>query len=637
VFPDRLRLALSFRAGARSYRLAAGAVERLELTWLPYGFEAEVAFFVSSETEDDAIVEPFTGRDPIEIELSLASCVLDGTGAEPDPVVLGGVVVERAVREEPGVDVAGAPVVGRRYRARFVDPAAALWKQHHPLELHADASMREVLERHKARGIELRYEWPRLDERRPVICVAAGLGGPASFYDFVAWFLDREGGLLEFAAGAYRLAPDKQSPSAPFALDREFVASLAIAAPEPPRWSGRVLNADAEVPAPLALANASAIAGTRADALVRTPLAERADRRRAIEAGRLRTPEHGLEIDFARLPPRLTGPGAFLTLGEGFSDARYASRSVYRVTRLRLGVSPIDLGEVPAADDETKAFQVSFALSLELASDPRPTLPPYAAPRYPVLVEGTIVSDGGGPTDRTWMSLQAQEGAQYLVNVPLWGKQVPAPFEPTQLTGHWFVPAYKGQRVLVALDFGKATLQAFLDWAEGARAPAEGQGNRLVLGRSTVDGTATEHAYRDGQPALSVRRAFGNDHQALEISEGRVFLEVKEDPSEAKLEPRYDVSPVVSGAKEQLAGEVRSAVEGLNGAFEGAEAGAKASVEGALGELGAAVAEAQASLSASIESAGAELQALSAELSSATQPINQALAEAKAALQAALS
>jgi hypothetical protein len=83
---------------------------------------------------------------------------------------------------------------------------------------------------------------------------------------------------------------------------------------------------------------------------------------------------------------------------------------------------------------------------------------------------------------------------------------------------------------------------------------------------------------------------------------------------------------VVTGAKEQLAGEVRAAVEGLNDAFEGAEAGAKASVEGAINEVGAAVAEAQASLAASIESAGAELQALSTEFASATQAINQALA-----------
>lgn len=636
TFVDRFRLTLGLRAGAHSFELTAGSLKRISLDLLPYGFEAEVVFEVPAEFEIEGLFEAFVGDEPIEISIKVASCVLDGTGVEATPIVATGPAIERAVREEAAPGIEGRPVSGRHYRARFTDPAAALWRRHRPIDLLADASMREAIERHKA-GVELDYALPRLDEKLPLLCVAAGLGGPASFYDFVMWFVEREGGVFEFEAGAYRLAAEKKRPTSEAGpIDRADVARVAVVAPEPARHVGRVLNADAEMAQVLAVDNPHAASGVRADALVRTPLAARAERRTTLETSRLRAPKHGLEVDFARLPPRLDAPGAFVALDESFGGAIYAAKAIYRVTRLRLEAGPTDAGESAAPDDATKAFAASLALSLELASDPSPRLPPHAAPRYPMLAEGKIVSEGGGEGERTWASPPGEEGPQYEIDVPLWGKRIPAPFKPNHFPGHWFFPAYKGMRVLVELGFDRAAIRTALDWAEGARTPAEGQGNRIVLGRRGVDGTAAQHAYRDGKPEFTVRRAFGDDRQALEVREGVVFLEVKEDPSVPKLEPRYDVSPSVSAAKARLAGDVRAMGAELNGAFEQASGGTKAELDGALGELDAAVTEAQAGLRGALGQAEGELEALSSELSSATEPVAGAIADAKAALQAAL-
>ncbi|HEU4412942.1 MAG TPA: hypothetical protein VFS43_47310 [Polyangiaceae bacterium] len=637
AFVDRLRLSLSLRAGGRAFELTAGSIERVALDHWAYGFEAEIAFAVPAEFEIEGLFEAFVGDDPLELSLSVASCVLDGTGVEAVPIVVSGPALERAVREAAAPGVAGRPVSDRRYRARFADPAAALWRRHRPIELFADASMREVFERHKAPGVALDYAMPRLDERHPLLCVAAGLDGPASFYDFVAWFLDREGAVLEFGAGAYRVAAEKRRPASEAApIARADVARLEIVAPEPARHAGRVLNADAGAARALAVDNALAADGVRADALVRTPLAARVERRKGAEAARLRPPRHGLEIDFARLPARLDAPGAFVALGEGFGGALDAAGATYRVTRLRLEAGPADVGEGAEPDDPTKAYAASLSLSLEHAADPTPRLPPYAPPRYPVLVEGKIVSESGGDDERTWAFLPGDEGPQYAVDVPLWGKRVPAPFVPSGGPGHWFFPGYKGQRVLVELGFDRASIRRALDWAAGARAPAEGRGDRLVLGRRGVDGTAIEHAYRDGKPALAARRAFGDDRGALEVREGVVFLEVNEDPTASTIEPRYDVSPAVSAAKERLGGEVRAAVDELNGAFERASGEAQAELDAALGELDAAVGEAQAGLRGALGRVEGELGELSSGLASATQPAADALAAAKAALRAAL-
>lgn len=143
------------------------------------------------------------------------------------------------------------------------------------------------------------------------------------------------------------------------------------------------------------------------------------------------------------------------------------------------------------------------------------------------------------------------------MQIPLWNKKVPAPFEPNHVPGHMFFPAYKHQRVLVALT-STAAIRRHLDWAANARTPLDGQGNRLVLGHQALDGVVIDHIYQDSKPVFSIKRTFGNDLQTLEVKDGTIYWEVREDETAQELTPRYDVTVVVTASKEQVKGEVQA-------------------------------------------------------------------------------
>jgi hypothetical protein len=640
VFKDRLRLAFSLVAGSDTFALTSGSIERVSLEMHPYGFEAEVGFLVSSETETDELFAPFCADDPIQVTLSVATCILDGTDQQTVPLVVSGPVIERSLREETTDEIDGQPIMVRHYLVRFVDAAAALWRQHHPIELFVDTSMKEVIEQYKFAGMAISYDWVRLGEKLDVLSVAAGAEGPASFYDLLMWYLDRNGGLIERAAdgGAYRIASSKSRPTEPQLLERECVGKVRVVNVEPPRHVTRVRNSFSEGATTTPVPNTLARAGVYRDPLVRTPIVEQVARRVQTEAGRLRSPDHEIELSFARCPEVLRAPGAFVSTGEGWSPKVLAAGRVYRVIELRLRAA-IDADFQVEPEDEACAFDLELSQRLELASSPRPHLPSFVAPAYPIVVEGKVVSDGGGDDDRTWMALENEKDStlRYRVQVPLWNKKILAPFAPGYAPGHFFFPAYKHERVLVSLAFDGAEIRGYLDWAANARTPQGIQGNRLALGYQDSNGTTLDHSYPETSPTLTVARTFGNDLQTIVVKEGTIFMEVKEDETTAALEPRYSVAIVVSAAQEKVSGEVEGAMAEVTGSFEETMGSTSAKLDGSIAAVDASVTAAQAKLVAKLEATESALAEMAGALTALTQELSAAVAEAQAALAALLA
>jgi hypothetical protein len=642
VFPDRLRIELSFAIDGAA-AVVSGAIERLEVAMEPYGFEAEATFRISSEQDADPLFASFTGQALIWATLRVNTCVLDGTGDSAPPVAMTGVVVERAVREQVGVDVAGEPVVDRAYRVRLVDPLAAFWREHRPIELFTEASLKDILEQYKPPGVTLTHDLTAFQQKRAMLCVSAGGEGPASFYDALLWLVDASAGVIELDAdtNTYRIADRKASAAGePLALDRESVAAVTVRLPPPPRHAGRVRNGSTEAADTEEAASAQAAAGVYREALVRSPLTSVADDRAALEKRRLAPPGHELDVRFGRAPPQLLGPGRFAALGEGWSGQLATAGQAYRVLALRLSAGPDEGAPFTELESPVKAFSVAIAARMELSTSPRRSLPPYAPPRYPVLVEGRVVSLGGEAVDRTWMAAESDESsvASFEIDIPLWNKRVSAPFEPGHGPGHFFFAPYKAQRVLVALELGGAGVRAFLDWAVDAPLPKEGQGDRLVLGKRAPIGTIVQHAYEgDGTPTLTVQRVAGQDKQTIVIKEGTIWIEVKEDETAQAIEPVYDVQVVVAAAQAQVSTAVDGAVGGLTGAFSGAMGGVTGSLEGAIGDMSAAVAGAEAKLLAALAAALGTIETLAAGVAASAQQISDAVASSKANLQAAVS
>lgn len=502
--------------------------------------------------------------------------------------------------------------------------------------------MQQVIELHKLQGIGLSYEWALLGIKQDILTVPTSAESDVSFYDFVIWFLHRHGGLLELnaAEGSYRISDTKTRASSPVELEQEYSRQLRVRLPEPERHQPRVLNATAESPQSTVISNTWAYTGVVSDTILRTPLISQIEKRQRVEESKLRVGLPELSIDLARLPPQLVQPGMFLTLGDDFSQHRIAVKKTFRVITLAITAQAAALEEEdPELEDETAPFRITMNLQLEQASDPRPRLPSFHPPHFPVRVEGKVVSAGGGPEDRTWMMTPGENDAilRYTVQIPLWNKKIPAPFEPNHLPGHMFFPAYKDQRVLVALGFDSATIRRHLDWAANARTPMDAQGNRIALGFQANNGTVLDHSYEDGKPVLTISRTFGNDLQTVILKEGTLFIEVKEDESAEKIEPRFDVTVVVASSKEQVVGEVRGAIQQVTGSFESSMSTTNARIDGAVTELTGAVEDTELALTSKIEAANAELEELSSSLVALVSEVSAQVATTKLELNRALS
>ncbi len=641
MFSDRLRPTLSLTIGTATTTFPAGAIRRFEVDCRVYGFSAAVEFDVSSEQEDDPIVTAFVGRDLAQATLTLIPCTLDGTGDDPVAFPLTGYVLEKRMRETASPGVFGAPIVSRRYSIRFADPASAFWRQHRPLDLVTDASMKDVIEAHLAPGVSLTYDFQAIQDQSPMLCVALPGDGDASFYDWVVWYLDRNSAVLEFdyVKGGYRIGGDKTVQSDKTSLEPEDVLETEILGPDPYRHAVRICNPFAVAATTTAVANADAATGVSHDALFRTAIAADVDTRVRVETARLRAPLFGLRVRYQKAPPSIPSPGGKVVFSDAWSDKVYGVKSSYRVCNLRMRARAIEGDGAAEIADASGPFEIDLDMDLEIETDPTPRLPAYVAPTYPLVVEGTVVSFGGGTDDRTWyMAANKDESIlQYKVTIPLWNKTVLAPFEPGLLPGHMFFPAYKAQRVLVALSFDAALIRGFLDWAADARVPNDSQGNRIALGYQNTNGTIIDHAYTDSKPAFKIERLAGADHQLIEVIDGTFRITVEELQGVTSETPTYDVSLKVEAAKDELSGSTNAAVGDLSTSFATSFGGAKGSVVGATSDVTSAVDTAESTLSGKIEQTEVALKTLvpsTAALDTVTAGIMQAKGGLAAAVQA---
>jgi hypothetical protein len=220
---------------------------------------------------------------------------------------------------------------------------------------------------------------------------------------------------------------------------------------------------------------------------------------------------------------------------EAWGAAGVAKDKPLRIRDLRLTLEVTEeMGHDEVYGDDYALFAFSMSTRLEDKEELHVDLPAWQPPAYPRYVEGLIVSEQGGDKDETWQaytdSATSQDG--YKVKIPLYEDQIiTTPFNPNLLPGHFYFPAYKDERVLVALDFQRAWIKRFLDWRTGARMPQDGQGVHLMVGKTTENSTSIKHYYTDDKPVFLMQRTHEKDTQKIQIAEGTLLIEVKEEPS----------------------------------------------------------------------------------------------------------
>jgi len=535
-FTDRLKAALVLKPKGKEFTVPAGNIKRLSVEAYSYGFSVSVEWWAVSQASasEDELFEHFVKKEPLEAALKLDRAY-DTEGGNALGLELKGLVEERWVHERAFADVQDAPVLQRRYRVRFSDRATVLWRQHFPTGVWVDQKLQEVIEAHKPDGVDLSFQWEVAKTKRPLHTLGLGAeGNAASFHDFIHWLLAREnaGIFYDAATGKYELSDSKPKGGKATELPRDDVAELEVCLPEPRRDHVAVLNSYVEAGTrEKKVDNANKVETVRQEYLLTSPLESTLTDRATLEGQRQRSPEPELCIHFRRYPSVTLLLNGLYSFGADWSTKLYTNGKQYRLYRLELQARAELEDPADNLNDETNNYKMEMTASLELEADPTFRRPTFTRPAWPFYVEGSVVSEVGQEEELTYEAKQDSETSleYYRVKLPLWDKEVLVPYEPHQQPGHFYFPADKGARVLIALDFRSAVLERFLAWRPGAKLPKESQGNHLLLGKKPESETSIQHIYQDSKPLLRILRTSDKDTQLIEVAEGRLKLQVKEE------------------------------------------------------------------------------------------------------------
>jgi hypothetical protein len=570
------QLALTLRVipkGGTTTKVPGGDIKLFNIEMTNYGFTGSIEFDIFDDTfaggvETDKLLPAFPKSPLIRVELDIVTAISDTTTPRP-PVTLKGIVTKRSWRELPVVNLKNEKqVTVRRYRVEFGDAARVLWGQHHPCKLYADKTMDFIIKQQKGELInfEEKWDWTSKEPYKTKM-VFFGLDpsiGKASFYDFLIWYVDRHRLIFTYDClkDQYSILEQKEDSGTAFKvlrvdvepqgeeLDELADQGVTIEVPEVPRYLPTVLDSfTGDTLAPVDIPNPYADDKTVCHTLLRTPLMTELNDRADLERARLVTePNPELSAIFHRFPAQPIFPGDLVEFDDGpgqwNTDSFQVQQKNFRVFAARLTGRAVNQNAGDFHGAKQIDYEMTYATRLELKTDLKtPRLPPFVEPTYPVHVEGKILSDVGGGDELTYDPKLEDTGLfDYRVEVPLWKSTAPeiaAPYNPGNMPGQMFLPAWKGERVLLALTWHKAWIESFLDWRQDVRIPSDSQGNHLLLGKNPTSRTSVINYYENQsslQPIFEIARTHNNDLQFIRISEGNLKIEVKEDTLALKVE-----------------------------------------------------------------------------------------------------
>jgi hypothetical protein len=584
LFTESLVIDLALCGPLGNVAVPGGNVKRLSLALEPYGFRGQVVFWMPAEEGADVhgrVTDPLL----LELELTIAKRhYIEET--PPAPLALKGVAIARSYVEVSSRNVVGSPVLFRQYTLEIQDAACALWSQHHPTDVYARTSLETVILSHAPTPIPVRSAWPALKAKRAILCLALG-EDEASFYDLVCWFTDDLQGHFsyDYDGKVFRFSDKKSASLTATTLDVAMCAEARVHVAEAPRFSVNLLNSHAQGTARTPIANDLGVAAVERDVLMHTPLAQEGKDREAVEKRRIKAAKPELEIRCKAFPEVYLAPGVAAQLDvDEWSPQLYHARRTLRTLSVRLEATATDQSPEHDLGMPFTDHQVRLTYRFECDGDPRPRLPPFRRPRYPVQAEGTIQSTLGDDGDRAYTVYEDEQTSRdhYKVLLPVWNATLDVPFQPGFQPGHLYFPAYKNARVMLALGFDWARIEGFLDWGPSVRVPSTSQGNHILFGKNASSETSMRNWYVDAKPEFQIRRVHNGDTGVVTVGDGVISIETFADLAASAL----------GGLTVSLAAEA-----------EGSKAKAQGQTELAAADLDAAVSSAGGQLSGEVQAA----------------------------------
>ncbi|RRS09238.1 hypothetical protein EAG18_07285 [Pseudoalteromonas sp. J010] len=527
MFTDKVALTLTLTVKQQTHTVAGGNIKFCQLNLGKQGFNGEVHFWLSDESDNDSLISDFTSEQLIDLTLGVTQ---DSSNPDKDTLTLKALVAERSVYEQTFRDVKGNKVLYRKYQCRFFDAAQFLWQQHFPCELYVGKSMKEVISAQTTDALNIQFGSQILEQVQPLICLSMG-ATDLCFYQFVLNYLKQQGVFwrYDYKKHSYTITDDKVRPADNLDLLPADKPRFKVHYPKVDIKSQNLLNANSAQAKIIPLSQNSLVQGIKNDRLMCSPFTDTENTQKKLQL-RHSTPQMAkLQFTLRAIPVNQLYPGVGLELKHpGWSNISLAYQQPYQGVKTGIKLTatrqnaPDDLN-MPATQYQCE-YQGIFEHQQDNSSDGEAPLP------EPCFVEGTILSEPGADEDKSYQYVQDESTKQnqYRVHIPLWDQEIKLLFRPDFLPPHFYFPLYKGCRVLLEISLFEAQICRVLDWGASVFLEQNTQGNHLLLGNNDKDQTAIKHEYQDDKPVFSIKRTKDKDTELMQWQDGKITIQTQE-------------------------------------------------------------------------------------------------------------
>lgn len=541
---ETLSFALTLTINGTEYTIPGANVKHCNIDAFCYGFTSTLAFYLPNEQREDTLLKNFITEDLISVELKV-SAIYNLPVPVPKPLVLKGLVTDKSLYEQAYRQVSGAPVLYRYYQVTFSDPAQVLWKQHYPSELYVNDTFSSVINAQVVSPISITLDYPPLEETKPLICLSlgntesthhgeTGATNQASFYDFLIDYLASHNVFLnyDYEANDYTVSAEETTlqQSTPF-LPYE-VSTIQTSWPETSRTTMRLLNGAADNSKQEEITNALAIDGIKHDVILRHTIDSQFKTRKDLESNKLKKQGQQLTALMSQWPMQDFWPHKSFSMNKSADGSNFLHTDTkFRVDALVISAAALDDSPEHDTDLEYTQYRLAYRVKAHDSTTPQPSFPDYISPKYPVYVEGLIVSEQGKEDEKTY-DVQSNEDTgqfEYKVNIPLWDLTIKVLLEPDFLNPHFYFPFYRNTKLLLGIDLLRAHVVRVLSWGDNVQLPMATQGNHILFGKNDQDQTSVSHIYEEGSPLLTIKRNKGIDTELVQLEEGCLILQTCEE------------------------------------------------------------------------------------------------------------
>jgi hypothetical protein len=538
-----LAVQLSLEADGQQVQLVSGNIEKISLDLRSYGFSANIQ---CSGINNDNLNNLYNSTKVIKATLTVIPT--DPSQSSGSPLLeLKGIVVDKHFRRVDHINDDKNQAV-RLYEFTILDNARATWGEHYPLGIYVDASMKDVIEAHKNSEITINYNFSILEQTLPIIAFSLAYNNSrpeneqVSFYSFLTWYLHQEGGILayDYEKNSYSILAQKEPPSGdPYQILDWWIAPPTSKSPRTSRYNSRVIQHTSDTFDPEDQPNQNAFTSVRRDSI--TPNNYQAFPEQAQEkvAPCLVPQFDQLEVEALQFQKDFhldkLIPGSYVSFAthsvESWSQDACYNGKVFRSRLLFFEADKLDVSEI--MEKPVQNYRLYVKAILEPKEEIYIERPYYYPPLYPFSIQGKIFSDIGDTEQTTYKISEGEQApqGQYLVAVPLAGeeKKLVVPFTPDLMSGQYYFPFCKGEKVLLSVYFHTAKIQRIIDWQPLARLPSGVQGNQIVLSSNGQDKYAfIKHEFEGGtNSVITIQQATSpNQIQTIQIQDQSLVISV---------------------------------------------------------------------------------------------------------------